>query len=134
METTEIVKRLRALALEIERGSAPAAAPTKPAEPAAAVQPQAAPDMVVTVGYWKVSETKTGKPMGKLGYTDGEGERVYLPCFDEKVLLAVDPLAKGETVALRTKPWQDTKAIVSIARVPKSACAPTGICEDEIPF
>lgn len=131
MKATEIVKRLRALALEIENASAPAAPAAEPQKPA---EPEVAPDLVVTVGFWNVQETKTGKTMGKLGYTDEAGERIYLPCFEEKVLLAVDPLQKGETVALRTKPWKDTKAIVSIARVPKSACAPAGICEDEIPF
>lgn len=131
MKATEIVKRLRALALEIENAAAPAAPAAEAPKPA---EPAATPDLVVTVGFWNVQETKTGKPMGKLGYTDENGERIYLPCFEKEVLLAVDPLQKGEVVALQTKPWKDTRAIVSIARVPKSACAPAGICEDEIPF
>ena len=134
MTSTEIVKRLRALALEIENanpfsGASAAQKPSQKVEPAAV----GAADLTVVVGYWQVKDTATGKPMGKLGYTDEAGERIYLPCFDEKVPLAVDPLQKGETVELVTKPWRDTKAIVSIRRV-QGAARPTGIVADEIPF
>lgn len=133
MTSTEIVKRLRALALEIDNANpfsgAPAPKETRPAAPAAVPGERT---VEVEVGYWKVAETKTGKPMGSLSPA-GDGERVYWKVFDEKILNAVDPLLKGERVRVTLKPWNDTHTVTAITRLDRQVAA-KGIDADEIPF
>jgi hypothetical protein len=128
MNSTEIVKKLRALALEIEGHVAPAPKPVeKPAERPPSAQTE------VTVGYWKVGETKNGKPYAKLGYTEN-GEDVYLWMWDEKLILASDPIARGQRVVINTIPWKDSRAIVALSKLGQPAAPKSGIQEEEIPF
>lgn len=132
MNLNDIAARLRAFADEIEGGSK---AERKAIESVPSViprKPEAKGDTLeVVVGYWKVATTSSGKPMAKLGYTDDAGERVYLPCFEESVMMRVDPLIKGDAVTLTVKPWKDTRCIVNIVKASRPS---SGISESEIPF
>jgi hypothetical protein len=132
MTSTEIVKKLRALALEIDNANpfsgAPAPKETRPA-------PAAVPGervVEIEVGYWKIAETKTGKPMGSLSPA-GDGERVYWKVFDEKLLHSFDPLQRGERLRVTLKPWNDTFTVTAITRLDRQVAA-KGIDADEIPF
>lgn len=135
MTASEIVKKLRALALEIDNANpfsgAPAPKETRPASAPVAVAGERT--LECEVGYWKVADTKSGKPMGSLSPA-GDGERVYWKVFDEKLLNAVDPLMKGERLRVTLKPWNDTFTVTSITRLDRQVGASKGIDADEIPF
>ena len=140
MTSIEIVKRLRALALEIETANpfagAPAPKEARPARaPAAETRPASADSRVVEVevGYWKVAESRSGKPMGSLSPA-GDGERVYWKVFDEKILMANDPLTKGDRVRVTLKPWNDTFVVERLERLDRQIAAHGGIDAGEIPF
>jgi hypothetical protein len=142
MNAESLVKKLRALALEIETGTAepttrPASAPA-PERTLAQARHKAAPagsqTVEVTVGYWQVKDTSQGKAMGSLSPA-GDGERVFWRVFDEKLILAVDPLQRGDRIRATITPWKDTYVVNAIERLgadPK--VGNRGIDADEIPF
>jgi len=64
-----------------------------------------------------------------------EARRLAWRVFDEKLILKVDPLRKGERVRATIRPWNDTFVVDALERVGASAPAGSaGIGEDEIPF
>jgi|GEM_PF-6140774 len=136
MTSETIVARLRALIRELEADTE-TPAPTKSVAEARykAAAPAGAKTVEIEVGYWGVKDTKNGKPMASLSPKTDSEERVFWRVFDEKLILKVDPLRKGERVRATIRPWNDTFVVDALERVGASAPAGSaGIGEDEIPF
>ena len=140
MIPSEIARRRRALADEIERKvdlGAPAV------KPAAGLIAEADADgaEVFEVKYWEVRTSAKGTIMASLG-VDVDGEKVYWKCFDADLIAKIDPLKRGDRVAVKTAPWNDTRKVVGIERVAGGvytparppARKPSGMSSEEIPF
>ena len=124
MTSSEIVNALRAMADRIEKGG-------KQAPPTVAARAPKPTGQGITgkVAYWDVKIRDNGKPMASLKLADGQ----RFPCFDEKVISAIDPLVKGQNVTVFVKPWMknDGETEFLITGVNKGH---SGIEEDEIPL
>lgn len=135
MNPSEIARRLRAMADEVERKVDLGAPAAKPAQAAPAAEHGDAE--VHEVGYWEVRTTAKGNIMASLGVTI-DGEKVYWKCFEADVIAKVDPLKRGDRVAVKTLPWNDTRKIVSMEIVPGGRFVPAkpakGMASEEIPF
>jgi hypothetical protein len=87
MTGSEVAAALRALADKIA-APAPQQRPQAPAAPA-----PTGSGVNGVVAFWDVKVRDNGKPMASLKLATGE----RFPCFDEKVIAAVDPLVKGQS-------------------------------------
>lgn len=126
MNKQELIDKLKAIIAAAEATASPAAS-----------APQSAPVVGSetwkkgTVSYWKVGATKSGKTAVRIGL---EGD-VYFSSFDEKIILANDPVQKGQEVEYQTRPWKDTEVVTALRKVGiVPSRAKVGIDEDEIPF
>jgi hypothetical protein len=130
VKASEIIGQLKALIAKIE------SAWSSPAAPASGGQQRNSPGdefLEVTVSFWDVKQTKTGKPYASLKASNNE--RWF--CFDEPTIMAVDPLNRGDKVTLQlrervNKEGERQKLIVGIKSA--NAARPGGIQDDEIPF
>lgn len=125
MNKQELIEQLKAIIARAEDTASPAASAPKPA-------PAVGSDTWKRgmISYWKVGETQSGKRSARIGL---DGDR-YLSCFDEKVILANDPMTKGQEVEYQARPWKDTEIIVGLRKVGIVASRSVGIDADEIPF
>ena len=126
MSKQELIDKLKAIIAQAEATASPAASAPKPV-------PTVGSDTWKRgmVSYWKVGETKSGKPAVRIGI-DGSA---YLSSFDEKLILANDPVQNGQEIEYQTRPWKDTEVIVALRKVGiVSSRQKVGIDEDEIPF
>jgi hypothetical protein len=123
MLRSEVAAALRALADKIA-APAPQQRPQAPASPA-----PTGSGVNGVVAFWDVKVRDNGKPMASLKLATGE----RFPCFDEKVIAAVDPLVKGQEVTVYTKPWvkKDGSTEFLLVGVDRKH---NGIQENEIPF
>lgn len=126
MSKQELIDKLKAIIAAAEATASPAAS-----------APQSAPVVGSetwkkgTVSYWKVGETKSGKPAVRIGL---DGDR-YLSSFDEKIIMANDPVSKGQEIEYQTRAWKDTEVVTALRKVGiVPSRAKVGIDEDEIPF
>lgn len=126
MSKQELIDKLKAIIAAAEATASPVAS-----------APQSAPAVgsetwkKAVVSYWKVGETKSGKPAVRIGL---DGDR-YLSSFDEKLIMANDPVSKGQEIEYQTKPWKDTELVTALRKVGiVQTRAKVGIEEDEIPF
>ncbi len=122
MTSSEIVNALRAMADRIEKGG-------KQAPPTNFAPKPTGQGITGKVAFWDVKIRDNGKPMASLKLADGQ----RFPCFDEKVISAIDPLVKGQNVTVFVKPWEkkDGETVMLITGVNKGHA---GIEEEEIPF
>lgn len=130
MTASEIAKRLRALADEITMG---AVAQQRPAQVPSAESTESARAGAI-VAFWDVKQSAKGTTYASLKTKSDE----RFLCFDEAVIMRVDPLVRGDVVDIDLKKRKKSDGTVDfiIVGLRKAGGAPRAqpVMDDEIPF